>query len=128
MTLTQSEPKIVYKIAPEPQAIFFRRRHHPSRPRLAKIRLGRPARRWGRGRPKPDQRVGPRLAGTGWGQIHDRQVSAKRSSRKERDRNPKPAAEPASQPMNTEKTNSESTPPAITSFSPARSGASSPRK
>jgi hypothetical protein len=34
----------------------------------------------------------------------------------------------ASQPMNTEKTNGESTPPAITSFSPARSGASSPRK
>src|SRR5262249_1305946 len=28
--------------------------------------------------------------------------------------------------MNTEKTNGESTPPAITSFSPARSGASSP--
>ena len=40
----------------------------------------------------------------------------------------KPAAEPASQPMNTEKTNGESTPPAITSFSPARRGASSPRK
>src|SRR5262245_44192967 len=43
MTLAQSEPKIVYKIAPEAQAIFFRRRHHPSRPPLAKIRLGRPA-------------------------------------------------------------------------------------
>jgi hypothetical protein len=43
-------------------------------------------------------------------------------------RNAKPAAEPASQPMNTENTNGESTPPAITSFSPARSGASSPRK
>jgi hypothetical protein len=52
----------------------------------------------------------------------------KRSSREERDRKPKPAAEPASQPMNTEKTNGESTPPAITSFSPARRGASSPRK
>src|SRR5215471_5169681 len=92
-------------------------------------RSGRAARhrRWDRGRPKPDQRVGPR-----WGQIHDRQSSTpcfgKRSSREERDRNPKPAAEPASQPMNTEKTNGESTPPAITSFSPARSGASSPRK
>src|SRR5215467_5884344 len=35
---------------------------------------------------------------------------------------------PACQPMNTEKTNGESTPPAITSFSPARSGASSLRK
>jgi len=33
-----------------------------------------------------------------------------------------------SQAMNTEKTNGESTPPAITSFSPVRSGASSPRK
>jgi hypothetical protein len=33
-----------------------------------------------------------------------------------------------SQAMNTEKTNRESTPPAITSFSPARSGASSLRK
>jgi hypothetical protein len=32
------------------------------------------------------------------------------------------------QAMNTEKTNGESTPPAITSFSPARSAASSPRK
>jgi hypothetical protein len=41
---------------------------------------------------------------------------------------PKPNVEPAPQPMNTEKTNGESTPPAITSFSPARSGASSPRK
>jgi hypothetical protein len=46
----------------------------------------------------------------------------------ERDRNPKRAVEPASQAMNTEKTNGESTPPAITSFSPARSGALSPRK
>jgi hypothetical protein len=36
--------------------------------------------------------------------------------------------EPASQGMNTENTNGESTPPAITSFSPARSAASSPRK
>jgi len=33
-----------------------------------------------------------------------------------------------SHPMNTEKTNGESTPPAMTSFSPARRGASSPRK
>ena len=32
------------------------------------------------------------------------------------------------QPINTEKTNGESTPPAITSFSPARSGALSARK
>ena len=32
------------------------------------------------------------------------------------------------QAMNTEKTNGDSTPPAITSFSPARSCASSPRK
>jgi hypothetical protein len=52
----------------------------------------------------------------------------KRSSREERDRNPEPAAEPGPQAMITEKTNGESTPPAITSFSPARSGASSPRK
>ena len=35
---------------------------------------------------------------------------------------------PACQSMNTEKTNGEFTPPAITSFSPARSGASSVRK
>ena len=33
-----------------------------------------------------------------------------------------------SQAMKTEKTDGEFTPPAITSFSPARSGASSPRK
>src|SRR5262249_8015599 len=100
--------------------------------RLPRSGWGDRHRRWGRGRPKADQRVGPRLAETGWGQIHDRQLSipclGKRSSREERDRNPKPAAEPASQPMNTEKTNGESTPPAITSFSPARSAASSPRK
>jgi len=32
MTLAQSEPKIVYKIAPGAQAIFFRRRHQPRRP------------------------------------------------------------------------------------------------
>jgi hypothetical protein len=51
-----------------------------------------------------------------------------RSCRAERDRHPKPPVEPAFQVMNTEKANGESTPPAITSFSPARSGASSPRK
>ena len=39
-----------------------------------------------------------------------------------------PPAIRAFQPMNTEKTNGESTPPAMTSFSPARRGASSPRK
>ena len=41
---------------------------------------------------------------------------------------PKACRRPASQATKTEKTNGESTPPAITSFSPARSGASSPRK
>jgi len=52
MTLAQSEPKIVYKIAPEAQAIFFRRRHHPSRPPLAKIRARRPAPAMGPRTPK----------------------------------------------------------------------------
>jgi len=32
MTLAQSEPKIVYRIAPDTQALFFRRRHQASRP------------------------------------------------------------------------------------------------
>jgi hypothetical protein len=32
MTLAQSEPKILYRIAPDAQAIFCRRRHQPSRP------------------------------------------------------------------------------------------------
>jgi len=42
---------------------------------------------------------------------------------------PAPArSKPFYQPKYTEKTNGESTPPAITSFSPARSGASSVRK
>ena len=42
---------------------------------------------------------------------------------------PAPARrKPFYQPKYTEKTNGESTPPAITSFSPARSGASSVRK
>jgi hypothetical protein len=41
MTLAQSEPKIVYRIAPEAQAIFCRRRHQPRRPPLAKIRSER---------------------------------------------------------------------------------------
>jgi hypothetical protein len=42
---------------------------------------------------------------------------------------PAPArSKPFYQPKYTEKTNGESTPPAITSFSPARSGASSMRK
>src|SRR5262249_51939693 len=41
MTLAQSEPKnLVYKIAPEAQALFCRRRHQPRRPPLAKIRPG----------------------------------------------------------------------------------------
>ena len=39
-----------------------------------------------------------------------------------------PGCRTGSQAMNTENTNGESTPPAITSFSPARSAASSPRK
>ena len=47
MTLAQSEPKIVYKIAPEAQAIYFRRRHQPSRPPLAKIKPGSPVPTWG---------------------------------------------------------------------------------
>src|SRR5262249_35283298 len=64
----------------------------------------------------------------GKGNPSDVCLVAKEKSRAERDKNPKPAAEPVSQPMNTEKTNGESTPPAITSFSPARRGASSPRK
>src|SRR5215831_17585657 len=95
---------------------------------LAPLKLQR---RWKPGRAQGNFAPGPawwRVAETGWGQILDRQSSiscfGKRSSREERDRNPKPAGEPISQPMNTEKTNGESTPPAITSFSPARSGAS----
>jgi hypothetical protein len=43
MTLAQSEPKIVYKIAPEAQAIFFRRRHQAKRLPPAKIRPSSPA-------------------------------------------------------------------------------------
>jgi hypothetical protein len=39
------------RIAPERQAIFFRRRHQPSRPPLAKIRPGRPAPAMGPGTP-----------------------------------------------------------------------------
>jgi hypothetical protein len=39
MALAQSEPKIVYRIAPpDVQALFCRRRHRPRRPPLAKIR------------------------------------------------------------------------------------------
>jgi len=40
-------------------------------------------------------------------------MSEKCHSRAERDRNRKPATEPASQAMNTEKTNGDSMPPAI---------------
>jgi len=43
---------MVYKIAPKAQAIFFRRRHHPSRPPLVKIRARRPAPAMGPGTPK----------------------------------------------------------------------------
>src|SRR5215831_13949868 len=44
MTLAQSEPKIVYRIAPsEVQATFRRRRHQPRSPPPAKIRPGSPA-------------------------------------------------------------------------------------
>src|SRR5262249_52460855 len=43
MTLAQSEPKnLVYKIAPDAQALFCRRRHQPRRPPHAKIRPGKP--------------------------------------------------------------------------------------
>src|SRR2546423_5245157 len=49
MALAQSEPKIVYRIAPETQAIFCRRRQQPRRPPLANIRPGRPAPTMGAG-------------------------------------------------------------------------------
>jgi len=39
-------------IVPKPQATFFRRRHQPSRPPLAKIRPGRPAPAMGPGTPR----------------------------------------------------------------------------
>ena len=43
--------RMMCELTPEAQAIFFRRRHQPRRPPLAKIRPGRPAPTMGPGTP-----------------------------------------------------------------------------
>src|SRR5215467_14015625 len=75
MTLAQSEPKIVYKLRRNLRRSSSAVATTRADRRLPRSGGGGRHRRWGRGRPKPDQRVGPRLAETGWGQIHDRQSS-----------------------------------------------------